>query len=379
MNLPRRLLQAAFVLVLALLLPHSPAQAQGVSADTVTLGHSGALSGPLAELNRDYLSGANLYFERLNRQGGVHGRKIRLVTLDDAYDPERAAANVRTLIERENVLALFACFGTGPSQRSIPIATQAKVPFFAPYTGADGLREPHNPLVFHLRASYGREIAAMVEHLTNLGITSIGVVHHADPFGQAGLNAANAALSARGLKPAVVAPIASSGADAAQTVKQVASANPAALILVTAGNSSPAFLKALQASNARPMVYGLSVISSRQLIRELGEQAHGLVIAQVVPSPFRLDYPVVREYRQAADRAGQDYSYTALEGWLAAKTFVEALRRAGRDVNRERLLAALKDLDDWDAGGLRLGFAPRRHVAMNYVDLTVISRGQFTR
>lgn len=371
--------QLGFVLlfVLATLSQATAGAEPGVTSDSITLGQSGALSGPLAELNREYLSGAMLYFDRLNQQGGIHSRKLRLVTLDDAYDPEKAATNVRTLIDKTGVFALFACFGTGPSQRAIPLAAAARVPFFAPYTGADGLRSPLNPYVFHLRASYGQEVEAMVEHLTRLGVNSIGVVHHADPFGEAGLAAARKALAARGLTPAVVAPIASNGGDAAATVGRVASANPAAVILITAGASSAAFLNELHASMVRPMLYGLSVISSRQLIRELGTKAHGLVTAQVVPSPFRIDHPVVREYRQTADKAGQEYSYTALEGYLAARALTEGLRRAGRELTRERLLTALEGLDDWDAGGVNVGFSPRSRVGMNFVDLAVISRGRF--
>ncbi len=378
MSLLRNLASAALAAILGAFAPLSLAQ-QGISNDTILLGHSGALSGPLSELNREYLSGATLFFDDLNARGGVHGRQVSLITVDDEYDPQKSAVNVTRLIEEQQVFALFGCFGTGPSQQAIPIATRARVPFFAPYTGADMLREPLNPYVFHLRASYGQEIEAMIEHLTTLGVRSIGIVHHADPFGRAGLDVAMQALARRQLTPAVVAPIASGGADATDTAARIVAANPAAVIMVTAGNSSPAFMRALLATNARPMLYGLSVISSRQLIRELGEDAHGLVIAQVVPSPFRIDHAVVREYRRLAERAQQPFSYTALEGYIAAKTFTEGLRRAGRDLSREKFTSALQGMGNWDVGGLRLGFGPRQHVALDFVDLSVISRGNFNR
>lgn len=352
---------------------------EGVDTDTIILGHSGALSGPLAELNKEYIAGADLFFSQLNERGGVNGRRIKLITLDDAYDPDKAAENARKLIDEYRVFALFACFGTGPSLKMLPIASAAKVPFYAPYTGAEALRTPHNPYVFHVRASYRQEIEKIVDHLTKLGVQSIGVVHHADPFGLAGLDSAIAALAQRNLMPVVVAPIASNGSDAAETVRKVGEAHPAAVIMITAGNSSPALLRALQQANVQPMLYGLSVISSRQLIRELGEKAHGLVIAQVMPSPFRVDYPFVRDYRQAADQARVEYSYASLEGYLAARSFTEGLRRAGRDLSRDKLVAALENMSDWDAGGLRLAFSPRRHSGMDYVDLAVISRGRFNR
>ncbi|MCK9258892.1 MAG: ABC transporter substrate-binding protein [Azoarcus sp.] len=377
MKVIRPLLAAAFV-ALVPLLPVTAAHAQqGVSNESITLGQSGALTGPLAELSKEYLSGAMLHFNQLNAHGGVNGRKIELITEDDAYNPDRAAENVHKLIEKDHVLALFACFGTGPSLKAIPVATAAKVPFFAPYTGADAVRTPSNPLVFHLRASYSQEIEKMVDHLANIGVKSIAVVHHSDPFGQAGLDAATAALTRHGLPAPIVAPIASDGSNAAETVSKVVAGNTAAVILVTAGNSSPAFMRALLKTDYRPMLFGLSVISSRQLIRELGEKARGMVIAQVMPSPFRIDYPMVREYRQAADKAGQSYSYAALEGYLAARSFSEGLRRAGRELNRERLISALESLGDWDAGGLHLAFSPRNRSGLNFVDLTVIGRGSF--
>lgn len=378
MRLFRPLVRLALSALAALLPLGSACAETGVDADTITLAQSGALSGPLAELNKDYLSGATLYFDQMNARGGVNGRRIRLLIVDDAYDPAQAADNVRKLVNGGQVFALFGCFGTGPSQQAIPIASSARIPFFAPYTGADALRQ-HTPYVFHLRASYGQEIEKMVEHLANLGVTSIGVVRHADPFGQAGLDAATRALEKRGLTPAVVAPIASSGADAAEAARKIAAANPAAVILVTAGNSSAAFLRALQQTDRHPMLYGLSVISSKQLIRELGDKAHGLVIAQVVPTPFRVDHPIVREYRQAADKAALAYSHTSLEGYIAARTFTEGLRRAGKDLTRERLVAALEEMKDFDLGGVRVGFSPRRHVGMDFVDLTVVSRDSFTR
>ncbi len=350
---------------------------QGVTTDTITLGHSGPSSGPLAELGKEYLSGAILYFDQVNANGGIHGRRIGVAALDDAYDPERAAENVRRLIDEQRVFALFGCFGTGPGQKMIPIASTSKIPFFAPYTGADALREPLNPYVFHVRASYRQEIEKIVEHLAKLSVRAIAVVHHTDPFGQAGLDAATNALAQHGLTPAAVIPISPSGNDATEAASKITAAHPAAVIMITAGNSSVALLRALRQTDERPMLFGLSVIGSRQIISDLGENAHGLAIAQVVPSPFRLDYPIVRNYRRAADKTAQPYSYPALEGYLAAYAFAEALRRAGRDLDRDRLRNALDSLSGWDAGGLRFHFSPRRHDALDYVDLTVISHGRF--
>lgn len=350
----------------------------GVSADRILLGQTGPSSGPLATLNEEYVGGARLYFDALNQRGGIHARKIELLALDDAYDPAKAEANTRSLIAEKQVFALFACFGTGPSLKTIPLATEAQVPFIAPYTGADALRA-HKAEVFHLRASYGQEIEKIVSHLVSAGITSIGVVHHADSFGTAGLEAARKALASRGLRPVVETAVQSSAEDAATAATTIADANPAALIMVTAGKSSIGIMQGLHARNARPMLYGLSVISANQLIKTLGENAHGLVIAQVVPSPFRFDHDLVQDYRKAAEAAKVDMSYTSLEGYMAAKVVAEGIIRAGPELTREKLIKALEGLNGWDAGGVKIGFSPRNHVASEFVDLAIISRGKYLR
>ena len=350
----------------------------GVTGERIVLGQTGAASGPLASLNTEYIGGARPFFEQTNRAGGVAGRRIELITLDDAYDPAQAEKNTHELIARKQVFALFGCFGTGPGMKTIPVASAAKVPFFAPYTGADALR-PLNAAVFHLRASYGQEIEAIVKHLVSAGITAIGVVHHADSFGNAGLDVARKALAQRGLTPALEVAIAASGDDADAVARKIADTTPAALIMVTAGKSSVALMEGLNAHNARPMLYGLSVISANQLIQTLGPKAHGLVIAQVVPSPFRLDHPIVQQYRKAAEAARQAMSYTALEGYIAAQVFVEGLKRAGTELTREGLISALEGLNGWDLGGWKISFSSADHEASDYVDLAIISRGRYLR
>ena len=364
---------------LSLLALPAAAQVSGVEPDRIVIGSSSALSGPLAALSREYVDGATLYFDAVNRDGGVRGRRVELIVIDDEYSPAKAEQNARRLIEEEGVFALFACFGTGPALRAMSVALEAGVPFFAPYTGADALREQPDANVFHLRASYSREIERIVEHLTMLGVTSIGIVHHADAFGEAGLEAARTALAARGLQPAVTAAIDMTADDASAPARLVAEANPAALILVAAGRTPPMMIRALRETTAQPMLYGLSVISSSELIRELGRDAHGLALAQVTPSPFRLDYPVVRDYRREADLAGMEYSYAGLEGYLAASVFVEALRRAGDTPTRDAFRNALAGLAGAEIGGLKLVGTTADPVGLDFIDLTVVSHGRFGR
>jgi ABC-type branched-subunit amino acid transport system substrate-binding protein len=328
----------------------------------------------------EYVKGARLYFDQVNRDGGVHGRAIELIALDDAYSPEKTEANVKALINDNKVFALFGVFGTAQNMRAIPVANQEKVPLFAPYTGADVLREPISAYVFHLRASYAREIEAIVDHLVTSGVTSIAVVHHPDAFGQAGVAAAKAVLEKRARPPLVlVEPIAASGEGAEKIAERVAQINPAALVMVAAGRSPPALIRALSKNDIRPMIFGLSVVSSQQLVTELGDASHGVVLAQVVPSPFRINRPIVKAYRKLAKAADLPYSYTSLEGYIAARTFTEGLIRAGKEPTRERLISALDGLNQWDAGGIEVDFSPADHVGLDFVDLSVISHGRFSQ
>lgn len=371
------------LVALVTLAPAGSADAQGTGSpqrSSIVLGHSGPQTGPLAILGMEYVNGARLYFDQVNRDGGVHGRPIELIALDDAYTPDKTEANVKALIDEHKVFALFGVFGTGQNMRAIPVATQAKVPLFAPYTGADVLREPINPHVFHMRASYAREIEAIVDHLVTSGVTSIAVVHHPDAFGQAGGAAAKAVLEKRSRPPLVlVEPIAASGEGAEQIAERVAQANPAALVMVAAGRSPPALIRALSKNDVRPMIFGLSVVSSQQLVNELGDASHGVALAQVVPSPFRVNRPIVKEYRKLAKAANMPYSYTSLEGYIAARTLTEGLMRAGKELTRERLVSALNELRHWDAGGIEVDFSPSDHVGLDFVDLSVISHGRFSQ
>ncbi len=349
----------------------------GVSASEIVLGQTGAASGSLSKLNEEYLGGAQLYFDDLNARGGILGRKIRLVTLDDGYQPDKALENARQLIDSEGVFALFACFGTGPSLKVLPYANEREVPYFAPYTGADALRTPQFRWAFHVRSSYGQEVEKMVEHVTSIGMTSIAVVHHDDAFGRAGLEAAEKALARRNLKPAVAAAIQADGSNAAAVVAQLAEVNPAAVVMVTAGTSSVALVKAILATDLHAQLMGLSVISSNQLLTALGKSAHGLVVAQVVPSPYSFGKPVVDTYREIAQAAGREISYTGLEGFIAAKTFAIALQRAGNEPTREGLAKAIAAMDRLDTGGFGLRYGADRRVGSDYVNLSMVRNGRF--
>ncbi|MDP1633496.1 MAG: ABC transporter substrate-binding protein [Gallionellaceae bacterium] len=352
----------------------------GVTAGSIIIGQTGVFSGPVADPALQYRAGAQLYFDDINAKGGVAGRKIKLVSYDDKFDPKLAAENTKKLLEEDKVFALFGYIGTGATVASLPQITNHRIPVIGVLSGSDGLRDPKLNLLFHTRASYGAETGKMVEQLTTTGVKSIAVVYQDDPFGKAGLKSAQGAFSRYNIKPVIEAPIDMGKLDAlASTAEQIAKTHPGAIIMITAGKASTAFIRAYLKTGERPQFFGVSVLSAKALLAEIGADAHGIVIAQVVPSPFRSSYPISKEFVAAAKKANsKDITYNSLEGYISAKVFVEALRRAGKDLTRGKLIASLESMNNYDLGGFVVDYSGGKHVGSTYVDLSIISKsGQF--
>ncbi len=356
----------------------SPASAEkGVSADTVLVGQTGVFSGPIAEPAVQYRAGMQIYFDEINARGGIHGRKIKLQSYDDKFDPKIAAENTKKLIEEDKVFAMVGYIGTGAIVASMPQISENRVPIVGALSGDEGLRDPKIRMIFHTRGSYGAETDKMVEQLTSTGVKSIAVVYQDDPFGKAGLKSAQAAFARRSLKPVIEAPIDMSKLDALDgLVANVSKTQPGGIIMVTAGKASTAFIRAYLKSGQRPWFFGVSVLSAKALFTALGEDARGIVIAQVVPSPASGRYAIAREFMAAAQKAkSSDTTYNSLEGYITAKVFVEALRRAGKDLNRERLITALESINNFDLGGFVIDYSGGRRIGSSFVDLSIISKG----
>ncbi len=352
----------------------------GVAAGHVLLGQSVVLSGPMAENGVYYTQGIKIHLDQINAKGGVHGRKLDLITLDDAYDPKRTAQNTQKLIDEDKVFALFGYAGTGSAMAALPLVEKAQIPFIAPYTGSDGLRKP-NRWVFHLRASYGDEMMKMVEQLVTVGVRDIAIAYQDDNFGKAGMKSAEEALAKFKLKAAALGPIDTTSFDARKPAENIAQAKPGAILMATAGKASIAFVREYLKTGQHPQFFGLSVVSAADLRRELKGDATGMVIAQVVPSPWSSKYAVVRQYREALAKAGQKEPHHAgMEGYIAAKVLVEGLRRAGKDLTREKLVAALESMRNLDLGDFVIDYAPAKHVGSAFVDLSIVSgSGQFVQ
>ena len=349
------------------------AMAQGVTADTILIGQSAALSGPAEQLGKEMKSGAEAYFDVVNKSGGVNGRKIKLVSVDDGYEPDRAAANTKKLIEADKVLALFGYVGTPTSNAALPIFTAAKIPFVGAFTGAQSLREPFNRYIFNVRASYFDETEQIVAHLVLQGITKIAVFYQNDAYGKAGLAGVERAMKKRMLEIAETATVERNTTDVSAAVTKLAKSGTGAVIMISAYKSCAAFIRAMKLVGAFQQFWNVSFVGSKALSNELGDEGRGVQISQVVPFPWSDVNPIVREYQKHIG-AAEKYSFTSLEGYIAAKVLVEGLKRAGKNPTRESLVDGLGGIGKIDLGGFTVTYTPTNHNGSNFVDLTIISR-----
>jgi ABC-type branched-subunit amino acid transport system substrate-binding protein len=346
------------------------ARAQGEAP--LVLGQSAAFTGPAAQLGIQFHQGAKLFLDQYNAQPGR--RSVVIKNLDDGYEPDRCAANTQKLIE-EDVFALFGYIGTPTSMAALPLAVKEKVPFIAPFTGAMSLREPFHRNVFHLRASYNDETALIVKQLTHLGLKKIAVFYQNDAYGKAGLDGVTLALSQQQLKPLALATVERNSVDVAQAVKSIVAARPDAVVQVGAYKACAAFIREARKAGYGGTFFNVSFVGTQALADELGKQGAGVMVTQVVPSPYNPANAITREFSEAVKKAGAGASanFSSLEGYLAAKVLVEGLRRAPAKPTRESLIAGLESIDRQPFGGFEVSFSPRNHVGSKFVELSMIT------
>ncbi len=384
MNLPHVTANLRNILVgvaTALLANTSSLAEPGVTNDAITLGQSTALSGPLGDLGQEVLKGSKAYFDALNARGGINGRKIVLISKDDAYDPKKTVENVEAFIAGGETFALFGTFGTPNNEALIPVALKAGMPVLMPYTGAPSIRKPELVGVFNLRASYADEAEKLIQHLTTIGFKKIGIAYQNNSFGKEVLTAATAALEQRQLKPVAAVSVENNASDAAAAATKLLAAQPDALVLGLAGKPTIEVIKNVNQSRKGLQMYALSVLATVGNLKALGNDGSGVAISQVVPFPSNTVMPLVRDYQQAMKAAGvNEFSHLSLEGYLNARVVAEGIRRAGRNLSRESLITSLQSINRMDMGGMEIGFGKGASSASKFVELTVInSQGRLVK
>lgn len=352
----------------------------GVTDNSIALGMSAPLTGPASAQGQELKNVISAYFDQVNKNGGINGRKLQLTVMDDGYDPEKTLANTRTLIETDKVFALLGYYGsTAMTDAMNKIFGPAKVPMIGGISGAMSLRQPpsanpNNRYMFSQRASYADEAEAIGTQLATLGLKNIAVFYQNDGFGKAGLEGLTSALKKHNLAPSATGTVERNSDDIGKALEAIAKVNPQAVVMITLHKPTAAMVKALRKANQSPMVMTLSPTSAEQLTQELGSDARGIGISQVMPYPWNDTVAIVREYRHFVGKQGP-YSYTGLEGFIIARLAVDALRKAGgKDLSREKLVSALEGMNQ-DLGGYRVAFGPNNRAGSQFVQLTVIGVG----
>lgn len=354
----------------------------GVTDTAILIGQTIGLTGTVAGTVKEMNEGAHAYIAAVNKQGGVHGRKIEIRTLDDQYLPEKSRANAKTLIEKDKVFALFQSRGTPHSIAILSELAANKVPLIAPSTGAESLHTPVNRWVFNVRAKYQDEVVKAIEHFSTLGFKNIGLLTYEkdDALGLDGLNGFNRGMAEYKLKPAFVEIFPRIKPNVNEVALKLIKANPEALIIVSSGANTVDVIKAISAHGGKMQIMTLSNNSSQDFIKDLGPDAAGVILSQVTPPPNLSSNGLGKEFQIAAKATGATVSYAAMEGYLSAKVMVEGLRRAGRNLTRDGFMRGLETMQRVDMGGLSLSYSEKDHTGSNFVELTLIGKdGRYIR
>lgn len=346
----------------------------------IVIGQTAGFTGPVGDAVKETALGARLYIDAVNARGGVNGQRIELVSIDDKFEPKLSAENAKKLAD-QGVVALFLSRGTPNTQAILPILADAKLPLVAPSTGAMVLHEPVNPYVFNVRTSYQREAERVVHHQALAGVKQIAIVRADDSFGADVYIGAMKGFNDLKMKPVLDEKFDRFKPDFSAIAPKVKQSNAQVVLLICSGSTRAAGTRAIRAAGSQAQILTLSNNAAGGIIKQMGDDARGTIVSQVFPDERSGAAPIVLEAQDLA-RAKKIDSLTPamMEGFAGAKVLVEGLRRAGAHPTREKLLAALNGLQNFDIGGMQLSYSRADHTGLDFVDLSIIGRdGKFHR
>ena len=352
----------------------------GVTTGEIVLGQSCALTGPAQALGRGMKAGINACFAKVNAEGGINGRKIRLISKDDGYEPDRAISNTRELIEKDKVFLLIGEVGTPTSQAVVPIAERANVPFFGPFTGAEFLRNPYKKYVINVRASYYQEMERIAQYMVDKkGLKRIACFYQNDGYGQAGLSGIKIALEKRSMELVATSNYERNTVAIKSGLLRIKRGNPDAVVMVGAYKPCAEFIKLAKKVGMKDTLYcNISFVGTEALMKELGDAGEGCIISQVVKFPWDRSVPLVKEYQTAMKKYQPDTKvcFVALEGYMAGKFFSMVAKNIKVGLTRESFIKAIDSIRIFNLGGVELQYGPNDHQGMDEVFLTVIKGGK---
>lgn len=339
----------------------------------ILLGQTGILSGPLGVSVKEYTAGAQLVFSEINANGGVAGRQIKLLSLDDELRPDLAVANYRRLLEEHKVFAFFGCVGSGTTAAAANILKESGAPSIGCYAVADSAREKVRGMAYSVRATSGREVLKLVQQLKTLGVNRLAAAGLDNAGGNEVLQLIEQTTVKEGLIFTDKVLVKPNGSNAQQAGRSLTDADPQAVLLYLSGTLSGGLIDGMRKSGSDAAFYGTSIVQGPALAKSLGKGAHGVVISQVMPYPWRVTDTEIYRFTKLCERAKLDVSYVTLEGYINGRVMAEALTRAGRPLTHSKLLAALRSLR-MRIAGMDIDFTdPLALAGSHFVDLVLVT------
>lgn len=353
----------------------------GVSSDSILFGQAAALEGPSSALGQGMQQGILAAFAEINARGGVHGRKLKLISRDDGYDPDRSVVQTTRLIEEDEVFALIGAVGTPTAAATVPIAQARNVPFIGPFSGAAFLRAPELHNVVNIRASYGAEAEAWIKHLTeDLHVRSIAIFYQDDAFGRDGLAGVKLALEKRNMELTAEGTFERNTKAVGSALRTLKRAEPEAVVMVGTYGPCAEFIKLARKRGFNPIFVNISFVGANALAKELGPEGDGVIVSQVVPFPWDASVKVVADYQAAENALDPDLKpdFVSLEGYLCGRLVAAVLEMAGPNPTRAEMLRLISDVGRFDISEDIMTFGPKAQAVPPKVFLTVIqSDGTF--
>jgi ABC-type branched-subunit amino acid transport system substrate-binding protein len=351
---------------------------EGVTDKEIVMGSTGAMSGPIGDYGVAIAGGAEIYFNKINKAGGINGRTVKFIPTDDGYDPQKAVANVKDLVENQKVMGLIGGNGSPIARAIMPYVVKEGIPYLFPVTGASEIRTPIQPTMFHLRTSFAEEAEQMMDYaVKKLKAKKVGVFMQDDAFGQSGLTGVNTALDKHKMRAMWTGKYTRNTEDVSEAVKSAVAEKPDVIYLQAAVKPAALFIKQVIEAGHSPVFMANSIIGTLYLDLEMGKSPAEVYISEVFPLPSDKEYKVSREFMADLKASGKEFKAlsSAFEGYIGAMVFAEAAKRAGKNLSRQTFLTSLEGMKNFDVGGLKVSFSKDNHQGLSRVLIYQLKNG----
>ena len=339
-----RMLAAAFAALVLAQVPAQNAAAQGVTDKTIKIGAYDALTGPIPLTGKQMMTGWQAAVQAINDAGGINGRKLELVVEDDGYEPSRAMAAARKLVERDQVLVMTG-LGTPTTVVTAKYLEQAKVPLLFPMgASSTQLNQAGLKQLFMVHPAYSTQAEIIVGWMIdNAGVKKPCILYQLDPSGEDHLAGAKKAVQAHKLELAAAEAYERGTADFAAPVLKMKNAGCDMIYTATVLEAAARVVSAADRMGFKPKFAGFTTQADATLIKLLGPLSEGFYAADMLVRPESSD-PAVKAYLANLKKFSAEAEPTFFTNYAyAAMTLIgEALKDAGSPPTREKVVAALE-------------------------------------